>query len=221
MQHTIDIMGVTIAEPTTMVTDFMIAVAATAFAVRLAGSGARRPAQRLWAAGFTFIGIGALSGGVSHGFARYLTEAQSAWTWKATVYAVGLSMLFAVAGTIAGTRLRYAARTMLHALNVAAFAVYAVWMIGHDDFLYVICHYVPAMLGIALIQVFTWRSSADSARWLVSGVAVTLAGAVVQQSGFTIHRHFNHNDLYHVIQLIGLWLLYRGAHRLGRSGGFE
>lgn len=220
MQHTVDILGVTISEPTTMVTDFMITVAAACFSTGLVRAGRRRPAQQLWAAGFAFIAVGALLGGISHGFARYLDEAQSFWTWKATVYAVGLSMLFAVAGTIAGTRLRYTARSVLHTLNVAAFAVYAYWMIGHSDFLYVIWHYVPAMVGIALLQSFALSSGAESARWLIGGVAVTLAGALVQQSGFTIHRHFNHNDLYHVIQVAGLWLLYRGARLLGRSGGF-
>jgi len=221
MQHTIDILGVTIAEPTTMVTDFMITAAAACFAMQLMRSGPRRLAQRLWAVAFAFISLGALLGGVSHGFARYLSETQSSWTWKATVYSVGLSMLFAVAGTVVGTRLRYAARTVLHILNVAAFAVYAVWMIGHDDFVYVIYHYVPAMLGLALIQLFAWRSGAESAPWMIGGVVVALAGAIVQQSGFTIHRHFNHNDLYHIIQILGLWLMYRGSRLLGRSGDFD
>ena len=40
---------------------------------------------------------------------------------------------------------------------------------------------------------------------------MTLLGAIVQQSGISLHRHFNHNDLYHVVQIIGLYLLYRGV----------
>ena len=50
---------------------------------------------------------------------------------------------------------------------------------------------------------------------MISGVSVTLLGYVVQHSGLSVHRHFNHNDLYHVIQMAGLWLLYRGSVRLG------
>ncbi|MDH4072450.1 MAG: hypothetical protein OEV41_05030 [Gammaproteobacteria bacterium] len=221
MQHTVDILGITIAEPTTMVTDFAITIVALWLGARLGRSGPRRTAQRLWAAGFVLIGLGALLGGISHGFARYLGETQYFWIWKATVYSVGLSMLFAVAGTIAGTRLRYGTRTLLHVLNAAAFLVYAYWMIAHSDFVYVIYHYVPAMISIALIQAIASRGRAESARWLIGGVLVTLAGAAIQQSGFTIHRHFNNNDLYHVIQIVGLYLLYRGARLLGRSDGFE
>jgi hypothetical protein len=40
---------------------------------------------------------------------------------------------------------------------------------------------------------------------------VSVLAALVQQSGLTLHRNFNHNDLYHVIQLVALWLLYRGG----------
>ncbi len=48
-------------------------------------------------------------------------------------------------------------------------------------------------------------------RWTAAGVAVSFAAAAVQQSGLALHRHFNHNDLYHVIQMGGLYLLYRGG----------
>jgi hypothetical protein len=40
---------------------------------------------------------------------------------------------------------------------------------------------------------------------------------LVQASGFRLHEHFNHNDLYHVIQTAAVLLLYRGAKRLQSS----
>jgi hypothetical protein len=58
-----------------------------------------------------------------------------------------------------------------------------------------------------------WRLNA----WIVTGVAVSALGALVQASGLAPHRHFNHNDLYHVIQLAAMFLLYRGARRLTDS----
>ena len=48
-------------------------------------------------------------------------------------------------------------------------------------------------------------------RWLVRGIFVTLAGLAIQQSGWSLDRHFNHNDLYHVVQMVGIFCLYRGA----------
>jgi hypothetical protein len=219
MLPVVEIFGVTIAEPTTTVTDYLITATAWWFAFRLFTSAEQRIVRRLWGAGFALIGLAALLGGSSHGFAPCLDETQSFYLWKATVYVVGLSMLFAVAGTLEGSAVPRDAGRLLHAVNICGFAIYAWWMLGHSDFIYVIYHYVPAMFCVALLQGWDWlRRKAQSAPWMVAGVVVTLLGAIVQQSGFTIHRHFNHNDLYHVIQIAGLYLLYRGSAALRLRG---
>jgi hypothetical protein len=70
--------------------------------------------------------------------------------------------------------------------------------------------------GIAFAVVLAlhlWRFNG----WIVAGVALSAAAALVQASGFALHRHFNHNDLYHVIQLAAIVLFYRGARRLTDS----
>ena len=51
--------------------------------------------------------------------------------------------------------------------------------------------------------------------WLRVGLIVSAAGFVVQKSGWDLHKHFNHNDIYHVIQIAGFWLLYEGVKRMG------
>lgn len=59
-------------------------------------------------------------------------------------------------------------------------------------------------------------------RWLKSGLYVTLLGVAIQQSGWVFYTHFNHNDLYHVVQMAGIYCLYRGALTLeGLDGGAE
>lgn len=54
--------------------------------------------------------------------------------------------------------------------------------------------------------------------WLWRAVILTLSGLAVQQSGWSLHEHFNYNDLYHVVQMAGLYCLYRGALTLNGSG---
>jgi hypothetical protein len=46
-------------------------------------------------------------------------------------------------------------------------------------------------------------------RWLVSGIAVTLIGAAVQR--LPLGGSLDHNGVYHVIQIVGLYLFYRCA----------
>ena len=47
--------------------------------------------------------------------------------------------------------------------------------------------------------------------WLVAGVLISTFGGLVQSRRVAIHRHFNHNDLFHVIQMVALYLFFRGG----------
>jgi hypothetical protein len=52
---------------------------------------------------------------------------------------------------------------------------------------------------------------------MLAGVGVSVIAGLVQASGFALHEQFNHNDLYHLIQIAGVLLLYHGAKRLQSS----
>lgn len=65
------------------------------------------------------------------------------------------------------------------------------------------------------------RARREGILWLKRAIGVSLAGLAVLVLKLAPHRHFNHNDLYHVIQMGGLYCLYRGAvllHGLNGSG---
>lgn len=51
----------------------------------------------------------------------------------------------------------------------------------------------------------------EGIRWLKWAIAVSLVAIVVLVAKLSIHEHFNQNDLYHVIQMGGLYCLYRSA----------
>ena len=217
MNPTIDILGATIFEPMTVITDFLITGVAWWLGSRLLQadeSGIRR-SRRAWGLAFLFTGLAALFGGITHGFSLYLPDKAILLTWKGTVYSVGLSMLFAVAGTVIGSPLHRSAKVLLHVLNVTGFVIYALWMISHNSFLYVIFHYAPAMLSVACIQAWVYaRHRTVTAPWIIAGVIATLLGAAIQRSGFSLHLHFNNNDLFHLVQVAGLFLVFQGARGL-------
>ncbi|MFQ5606248.1 MAG: hypothetical protein ACE5HS_23520 [bacterium] len=205
-----------ITEPSTMLTDYVLAIFAIILAARL---WKRRQLNvqisvQFWSAAFAATALAALVGGTSHGFVLYLNEAAKVFIWKTTVQVIGLASFFMLAGTIVAST----AGRVKHLLLTSAFlqlAVYAGWMVFHNEFKYVIFDYVPAMLAIILLQGYAFLKNRDkSAVWMVAGILISFAAAGVQLSGFAIHRHFNHNDLYHVIQMVGIYLLFRGASLL-------
>jgi hypothetical protein len=170
-------------EPMTVFTDYLLAMAAGWFGYRL-----WRAQKRLWAFAFFFTAAASILGGTYHGLAYEPL-------WKPTVYAVGLASLFLLAGL---------GRPFM-VFGLLKFAVYAVWMATHDDFKYVIYDYGTTLMIVGVVGLFkrSW--------WIVGSVAVSVLAAAVQQSGLALHRHFNHNDLYHLIQIVALWMLMKSA----------
>src|SRR5204863_7346902 len=54
----------------------------------------------------------------------------------------------------------------------------------------------------------------EEANWMISAVVVTLIGLGIQVTGFRSHEYFNHNDIFHVVQIGAMYLFFRGARYL-------
>jgi hypothetical protein len=116
----------------------------------------------------------------------------SAWFWCAAFIAAGAAAAFG--GTYHGFAAHLAAGTLRALWNAAVFSMGACGA------------FITAGIHSASIrrQDRTWT-------WLAWGIAVTLLGAAVQQAGFVLGENFNHNDAYHLIQIVGLYFLFRCA----------
>lgn len=202
-----------ISEPTTMITDYLLAGLGLFFGRRLLlrSREINQQAIRLWALAFVAMALGAAAGGTSHGFANYLGDLGQTVAWKLTVYAIGLAGVFLASAAIVA-HFSGLARRLLLILVAIKFLAYAGWMIRHDDFKYVINDYGPTLLFVLLLEIWSWITRrTDSSPWIIAGIVVSFIGAGIQRSEFALHEHFNHNDLYHVVQMIGLYLLFRGG----------
>ena len=184
----------TVHEPMTLATDYVLAVAAAVFAAKLWRT------HRMWALAFAFTALGSFLGGTYHGLL------QSPALWKAVVFSIGIASFFLLAGS--GRALAVIATIKLVA--------YCSWMIFHDGFEWVIADYGITLLLVGIAALLRRDGSSS---WIWGSIALSVGGALVQRSGFALHRHFNHTDLYHVIQLAALWLLYRGGRAMTSATG--
>lgn len=189
----------TIHEPMTMATDYVLGAVATWFAFALFRY--EHQTRRWWALAFAALAAGAFLGGTWHGFV------QSDVLWKATTLSVGVASFAMVTGSALATM----RGRLLPILAGIKLAIYSGWMLFHDQFIYVVIDTAIAFLALAALHLWKWNGP------ILAGVLVSVIAALVQASGFKLHPHFNHNDLYHVIQIGAVVLLYRGAKRLQSS----
>ena len=200
----------------TMLTDYLLGVWTLYLAFKLIreGIGISQRSILLWGLSFFATGIAAIIGGTSHGFALYFGTVTREVIWTATLYSIGFTSLFLLSAVIIAT-IKNPLRNWLIAFTVVKFILFAVWIFSHPEFKYVIYDYVPAMIAVLILQVYVKYSRGDrSATWIISGILVSFGAAAVQQSGYMLHEHFNHNDLYHVIQMGAVFLLYKGGRLL-------
>jgi len=205
-----------ITEPVTMATDYLLAGLALYWALSLIRQGIRTRQQsvRLWGYSLGMLVIAAALGGTSHGFKLYLNETLDTLLWKVTFYATGGASFFMLLGTFRATTSGIMWRGLVLAA-VLKFAAYAVWIVHHGRFIFVIMDYVPAMCVVIAFQVYeVFQRRNKSGWWIIAGIVLSFLGAGVQASGFTLHQYFNNNDLYHVLQMLATYWLFRGARLL-------
>jgi hypothetical protein len=181
-----------ISEPMTLATDYLLAAVTGVLAIRVLGRSANQNSRRCWGAAFVALALGAALGGTHHGF-----ELQA--LWKPTVWTVGIAAWAMLSGSaIATTRGRV--RQALLAFALLKLAAFWIWTWRDDRFIWVVADTGIAFALVALLHAVRVRDAAS--RWILGGVALSVAAAGVQASGVDLHRHFNHNDLYHVIQML-------------------
>ena len=205
----------TVTEPMTLLTDYLLGGLALWLAFQLSKTGGRSGSRQtaLWAAAFLGLATASFAGGAYHGFTEYLGTTGRTVTWKLTLLSIGIvSLTLACGATLAA--FDGLVRRLVMAVVVVKFVVYAAWISVHDEFVYAIADYAPALLYVLVLQARAWRMGRPSGPWVVSGILVSFVAAAIQQSGIRLHEHFNHNDLYHVVQMFGVYLLYRGGKLL-------
>jgi len=133
--------------------------------------------------------------------------------WRAALLALGVT---AFAAWSIGARLALAARTarIVEVLAALELAAYAVIVIAFDQrFLVAIANYAPAVAFLAVSFLVAYRR--QRSRPLLTGLAgllLTAAAAVVQRQRIALHPTlFNHNALYHAIQMVAFVLIFQAG----------
>jgi hypothetical protein len=149
---------VSLSEPTTLVTDYALAVFSAIFGFVLLRLRTHR-ATLIWSIGFLSLAAAGLTGGSFHGFRLMMSDSVHRSLWNITCILIGASAGFMVSGAMTGPLSRYGKNT----------------------------------------------------RWHAAGLAVSVGGLVIQQGHVSLHPSFNHNDLFHCVQILALFCFFRGA----------
>lgn len=211
------IAAVSISEPMTFATDLLVAVVAVLCARALWRRNSDQPstARGYWLVALLALALAALAGGLAHALATSLPGWLESGFWATVFFAMGLASFAMVVGAAYATTLAPLRYLLLLAAGVG-FVIYALRARNAVDFRLAILGYTVALAvvgGLAAVSLLRNRQVVTMRWWLLS-IGVTALASVVQQSGLTLHRHFNHNDLYHVLGALAVIGFFLGARRV-------
>jgi len=130
--------------------------------------------------------------------------------------AIGLT---ALAAWSIGARLLFSERTAraIEVLAAVECAAYAFIVLAVDQSFWIaIAHYAPSVFFVALAFLVAYRRRGEGPLLTgLVGLLLMIAGAVVHQLRIAIHpAYFNHNALFHVVQMAAFVLVFVAGRHL-------
>jgi hypothetical protein len=205
-----------LTEQTTAVTDATLAVMAIAAATYLHQISQKdRWKTNLWVWLFGLLAVASILGTTVHGFK--MSETLQTYLWYPLYLSLGLLVaLFTVAVVydIWGEPL---ARRLLSIMVVVGVSFFGITLVWSDSFLIFIVYEVVAMLfAMGGYLWLVYRGRLEGAWLMAAGIFVTIIAAGIQANKaftFTFIWAFDHNGVYHLVQMVGIILLVSGLRK--------
>ena len=203
-------------EQTTAVTDVILALFAVAGAVYLNRIGQKnRWKTTLWILLFGLLALAAFLGSIVHGFK--MSPAVQTVLWHPIKLSLGLLVALFIVAAVYDIWGAAAARRIWPVMVVIGVGFLGITLIWPDSFLVFIVYETVAMLfALGGYAWLAWRGRLEGAWLMVAGILTTIVAAGVQAGkllSFTFIWSFDHNGVYHLIQMMGIVLLLAGLNK--------
>ncbi|TFG08901.1 MAG: hypothetical protein EU539_01145 [Promethearchaeota archaeon] len=212
-------------EPVTVITDLMLAIEGLVFGALLLYFWIKNEDQRqthdlMWIGTYFSIMIFAFFGALAHGTDSKTIEAL---VWPPTMIFGGITFIFLVAGVIIYQKESDYAKLLI--IPIVLFIIYLILIIilNWPFILWVLLLIVCSII----IYIYAFKAKSDGkalAPYLINGLTIIIIAGVVQAIGGIIgyQTYFGpnneylftpHNDIFHVIAMIGMYVFYRGFRK--------
>ena len=208
-----DLVGVT-TERTTAGTDVVLALAALAAILLLRRATPASFGRSVWLAALAALALASVLGAAAHGLV--LHPATRELLWQPLYLALGVTMALFVVGAVRDWKGDAAGRRLLPPMLALAAVFYGVTRLTGGSFLAFVVYEAAALIfSMGVYLRLTRTPDRAGAAVMAAALAVSLAAGAVQASdaGLRLVWDFDHNGVFHLVQLIGLALLVTGLCR--------
>lgn len=199
-------------EQTTAVTDLLISIMAMSGLVYLRDRGPTGLRGLLWRSVFVLLAAASCLGAIAHGLV--LGDAALESVWRVTYLALALLVAAFFAAAVRDVFGDKPVKRISPLIVLTAAGFFASFIANPDDFRRFIMYEASAMLlSLAGFAWLSWKGSLPGSGWIAASIAVNILAAAIQATGsvrFTLIWPFDHNGVFHLVQMVGIVLLIRG-----------
>ncbi|MCB0642857.1 MAG: hypothetical protein KDC44_14510 [Phaeodactylibacter sp.] len=217
-QPSINILGIILDEPTTTVTDLIIAGLCFYACFRLWQKAGRTKAQGLFAWYFFLLGLGTTLGGLlSHGFKSAFTESWKIPGWEASILAIFFLTWASVEYTRPAVR-PWISQSLLASMGISA-VIFSGLMLYQMTVIPVVAYTGVGMWAVIFpLQVMVYSRTRDRVSWYsLLALFSTMLAAMAFLGQISLDKWFNHIDLSHVFLFLAVLLFYWAAEEAGKA----
>lgn len=201
------------AEQTTAATDAVFAIIAFACSLSVLLTGREHQWRaRLWAAVLALLSMAALLGAAAHGIK--MPAEINLLIWQPISLGLGVTIALFSVGVVYDLWGQPAARGSLPWLTTVAVGFFVVTQFLQSFAVFVVYQSIAMLFAICA---YYWLAVSRRAVWagfMAAGILITIiAGAIQAQGSLSIKLiwEFDHNGIYHLVQMPGVVLLAAGV----------
>jgi hypothetical protein len=201
-------------EQTTALTDLLLALvsASGVFWIVKIGFHIDKKKTIIWSTAFTLLTAAAILGAIAHGIK--MSEDTNELIWQPLNLFLGLSVALFVAGVVydfKGFKIR---KSIFFLILLFSFAFFAITLIFPGLFFVFILYEALAMLFALISYAFLMiNRKFPGATYMTLGIFISIIAAIIQSLeslNLNFIWNFDHNGLFHLTQIIGLFFLFSG-----------
>ena len=211
-------------EQTTAATDVLMAILAFIITLKVyqSGKGIDLKKTRIWMWVFGLLTFASALGAIAHGF--QMSKLTKLVVWQPLNLSLVLTICLFAAGVIYDFKKFTLPKTLIPVILVCAIIFFAITVIFPNVLLAVFIKVEAIAMLFALVAytILASRKTIKGAGLMAAGILVTIMAAVIQAIE-TIKVifiwEFDHNGIFHIVQMIGLIILLKGLQVEFRSRG--
>ncbi len=200
-------------EQTTALTDLLLAIVSASGVFWIVKTGFQIDKKKtiIWSTAFTLLTAAAILGAIAHGVK--MSADTNELIWQPLNLFLGLSVALFVSGVVYdfnGFRIR---KSIFFLILFSSFAFFAITLIFPGLFFVFILYEALAMLFALISYAFLMIRKFPGATYMTLGIFVSIIAAIIQSLeslNLNFIWNFDHNGLFHITQIIGLFFLFSG-----------